>query len=259
MAMRKLLFLTFALVMAGCHVPQPQNTPVPERREVDPVTGRGYYIYLPTSYRHDRPSPLIVSCHGSPPFDVSRHHIQELKMLGEQNGCIVVAPDLIATDGVLGDGPIVGMLEDERRILSLISVLGYRYNIDRANIMITGFSGGGFPAYWVGFRNPDVFSVVAARNCNFSRSNLEGWYPPEARKVRTIIYYGQNDPGAISTQSKRGIQYLRSQGFTVATATIPGSGHERKPEVAMQFFRGNMRPPRPSLPTSNNNSPPSSR
>ncbi|HUS47863.1 MAG TPA: hypothetical protein VNA25_28645 [Phycisphaerae bacterium] len=253
MTMRKMLVLTFALGLAGCAVPQPQNTPVREMRLTDPVTGHGYYIYLPTSYRHDRPSPLVVSCHGTPPFDVSRHHVQELKMLGEQNGCIVVAPDLIATDGILGDGPIVGMLEDERRILSLISTLGYRYNIDRANIMITGFSGGGFPVYWVGLRNPDVFSVVAARNCNFSRSNLEGWYPPEARKVRILVYYGQNDPGAIAAQSKWGINYLRSQGFTVATATIPGAGHERKPEVAFRFFRENMRPPQPSLPTSNGN------
>jgi hypothetical protein len=37
------------------------------------------------------------------------------------------------------------------------------------------------------------------------------------------------------------IRYLRSQGFTVETAVLPGAGHERHPEVAMSFFRRNWK------------------
>ena len=242
------VLLGLSLMMGGCAVTQPQNTPVPERVEIDPGTGRKFYIYVPSTYRHDRPAPLIISCHGTPPYDVANHHIREWKMLGEQNGCIVVAPDLMATDGLLGDGPIIGMEACEKFILSLVSLLGYRYNIDKANIMITGFSGGGFPTYWVGLRHPDVFSCVVARNCNFSESNLDGWYPPEAIYSSVMVYYGENDPGTIVTQSKAAIRYLQSHGFNVATDIIPGSGHERHPEVAMRFFRQNWRRPIPSLP-----------
>ena len=241
------LVLLVALV-GGCAVPQPQSTPVWQRHELDPATGRGYWIYVPSRYRHDRATPLIVTCHGSPPFDVSEHHIREWKMLGERNGCIVVAPELVGTDGILGDGPRVGMLANERFTMSLISLLGYRYNIDRANIMITGFSGGGFPTYWVGLRHPDVFSVVVARSCNFSKGNLDGWYPLEATKIRTLIYWGQNDPGGIKLQSEAGVRYLRSKGFSVQTATVPGSGHERHPEVAMAFFRKHWRAAVPTMP-----------
>ena len=79
------------------------------------------------------------------------------------------------------------MLESERRILSILSGLAYRYNLDRANIMITGFSGGGFPSYFVGLRNPEVFSVVAARKCNFNRANLDGWWPAEARRLEPLL------------------------------------------------------------------------
>jgi poly(3-hydroxybutyrate) depolymerase len=244
-----LCVLVPAALVAGCAVPQSQNTPVKQKHEINPSTGRGYWIYVPSSYTHARPAPLIVTCHGTPPYDVAEHHIREWKMLAEQNGCIVVAPDLVATDGIFGDGPIIGMLEDERLILSLISLLGYRYNIDLANIMITGFSGGGFPTYWVGLRNPEVFKFVIARNCNFSESNLDGWYPPEAQHTFVMIYYGQNDPGTIALQSQTGIDYLTSRGFNVTPEQIPGAGHERHPEVAMRFFREHMQPPRPSMPT----------
>lgn len=238
--------LALMVILGGCAVPYTPPTPHPPRHEVDPSTGRGYYIYVPSTYQHDRPAPLVVSCHGTPPYDVARHHIEELKHYGEVNGCIIVAPELIATDGLLGDGPVVGMLADEKYILSIISLLGYRYNIDRANIMITGFSGGGFPTYWVGLRNPDVFSAVVARSCNFNRGNLDGWYPDSAKQSSIFVYYGQNDPGTIRNQSRNAVSYLRAKGFTVETRILPGVGHERHPEVAMRFFLDNLRPPKPT-------------
>jgi poly(3-hydroxybutyrate) depolymerase len=234
--------------LCGCAVTQDQNTPSWQEHKIDPLTGRAFWIYVPSTYREDTPAPLIVSCHGTPPYDVAEHHIREWKMLGEKNGCIIVCPELIATDGLIGDGPIVGMLSDERYILSLVSLLSYRYNIDRANVMITGFSGGGFPTYWVGLRHPEVFSVIAARNCNFSKSNVDGWYPPDAKYVPVYVYHGQNDPGAIVLQSKAAVEYLKQSGFTnVKTATIPRTGHERHPEFAMRFFREHWRRPTGSM------------
>jgi poly(3-hydroxybutyrate) depolymerase len=251
--MRRMLIMLIGAgliaLSAGCAVPQPQNTPVWEWIESNPVSGKAYWIYVPSTYSHDVPAKVVVTCHGTPPFDVSNMHIREWKMLGEEYGCIVVAPDLGATDGILGDGPIVGMLENERVIMSVISELGYRYNIDLANIMITGFSGGGFPTYWVGLRHPEIFSVVVARSCNFSEYNLDGWYPPDAVQTPVKVYYGSHDPGTIIGQSRNGIRYLKSRGFQVEEETIQGIGHERRPEVAMAFFRRHWRQPRPSLPT----------
>jgi poly(3-hydroxybutyrate) depolymerase len=235
--------------VGGCAVTQPQNTPVSQVRESDPVTGRGYWLYVPSTYRSARPAPLIVTCHGTPPYDVAEHHIREWKMLAEKNGCIVVAPELIATDGLLGDGPVVGMQADERYIMSLISYLGYRYNIDRANIMITGFSGGGFPTYWVGLRHPEIFSVIAARSCNFNRPNVEGWFTEGINSQRILVYVGQHDPGTIRSQSDRAVQFLRAKGFSVQTHEIPGAGHERHPQIAMDFFRRNWRTPVASMRT----------
>ncbi len=238
-----MVLLAVGFVAGGCAVPQPQNTPVSQWREIDPVSGRAYWIYVPSNYTHTRSWPVIVTCHGTPPYDVAEHHIREWKMLGEQNGCIILSPELIATDGIIGDGPINGMLGDERFILSMLSLIGYRFNVDRSNVMITGFSGGGFPMYWVGLRNPDVFSCAVARSCNFSEHNLDGWYPPEATALDLLIYVGERDPGAITSQSDNAIRYLRSKGFKIETMVIPDIGHERRPEYAMEFFRRHMRQP----------------
>ena len=246
--MRAWLWMVMAVVICsgGCAVTQPQDTPNWQRLEVEPSTGRGYYIYVPSTYRHDKPAPLIVTCHGTPPYDVAEHHIREWKKLGEINGCIIVAPQLVATDGLFGDGPVIGMLQDERYILSIISYLGYRYNIDKANIMLTGFSGGGFPTYWVGLRHPETFSVLAARNANFNRPNLDGWFTPRPT-TPLIIYWGANDPGVIRSQCEQAIEYLRGKGYKPVVRELPGVGHERHPEVAMDFFRRNWRPPQPSM------------
>ena len=245
---RLFLWPAAMLVLGGCAVPHTPDTPISQRYHVDQASGRGYYIYVPSTYDRRRPAPLIVTCHGTPPYDVAEHHIREWKWYAEQHGCIVVAPALQATDGIFGDGPIVGMLECERRILSLIGTLGYQYNLDLANVMITGFSGGGFPTYWVGLRHPDLFSAVVARNCNFSRSNLDGWFPPEAARTPVFVYWGENDAGAIRRQSQEAVEYLRSKSFTVETMVVPGAGHARHPEHAMEFFRKHWRTPRPSLP-----------
>jgi poly(3-hydroxybutyrate) depolymerase len=235
--------------LPGCPVTQDPNTPVPERLETNAATGRQYYLYVPSKYTHNQAWPVVITCHGSHPYDTADMHIREWKMLGERYGCIIIAPELDSTDGIVGDGPVSGMLFNEKLILSILAQLSYRYNIDRANIMLTGFSGGGFPTYFVGLRHPDIFSVLAARNCNFSRPNLEGWFAAEATKTPILVYYGDRDAGPIQSQSENAIQYLRSQGFSVQTAIVPNCGHERHPEYAMDFFHSHWRPSRPSMVT----------
>ena len=238
--------LALCLGLAGCPVPQAQNTPVAPRLLTEPVTGGTYYLYVPTTYNQKKPAPLIVSCHGTDPFDVAAYQIGEWKMLAEQYGCILVCPKLTATDGILGDGPTDGLLRDERLIVSIIGQMHYLYRIDRKNVLITGFSGGGFPMFFLGLRHPDLFTALAARNCNFNRANVEDWYTPEALKTPVIVYYGQDDLGAIHDQSEAAVSYLRSLGFNVESQVIPGSGHERHPEVAMRFWLNHWNGPRPA-------------
>jgi len=217
----KLVLVLSLAVLSGCYVPPgPVETDDPWL-QTDPATGRSYYLYVPTTYNHNKPAPVIISCHGTPPYDVARHHIDTWRGYGEKYGCIIIAPTLDGTDGIFGDGPVSGMMV-----------------------------GGGFPAYWVGLRHPDVFTVIVAQNCNFNRANTDGWYPlAEALKIPVMVFYGETDPGTIVDQSRKAIEYLRSRGFRVHTDVIAG-GHDRHPEVAMSYFRRHWKKPRGTLRTS---------
>jgi len=238
--------LLSTLIVAGCPVPHTPATPVGKWQIDALVPGVGGWIYVPKKYTHEKPMKIIISCHGTPPFDVAGHHIDTWKWYGEQYGCIIICPDMVGTDGIFGDGAVHSMMEDERRILTILSTLSYRYNLDRNNIMITGFSGGGFPVYWVGLRHPELISTVVAQNCNFNEGNLDGWYPRDAIKSRVFIYYGKDDPATIKIQSDNGIKYLRSRKFNVKTHVIRDkrTGHDRHPEIAMDFFKQNWRKPK---------------
>jgi len=223
-------------IVCGCAVTQPQATRTEPKLMVEPLTGGVYYLFVPDGYSHEKPAPLIVSCHGTDPFDVAAYQVGEWKWLAEQHGCILVCPKLQSTDGIFGAGDRWQLLRDERLILSILGQLTYQFNIDRRNILMTGFSGGGFPVYFVGLRHPDIFSAVVARNANFNKASVEGWYPPEAMGVPMMVYYGQNDPAAIQAQSRAAVEFFRSAGFTVETEVVGGSGHERHPEIAMRFW-----------------------
>ena len=246
--MKKLLFLLPTIfLLTGCPVPNPGETPVGKWYMNDPVSGAGFWAYVPQCYSSDIPSKVIVSCHGTNPWDVAEHHVRTWKYYGEKHNIIIVCPELIGTDGIFGNGPVGAMLICERKILSILSTLCYKYNIDQNNIMITGFSGGGFPTYFVGLRHPEIFSVVVAQNCNFNEYNLKGWYPPEARKIPLMIYYGQFDPQPIKDQSMHAISYFNKYNFDLTTAVLRNKGHDRMPQVALDFFLKHANEPKPTF------------
>ena len=250
-----ILMLLCTVFLYGCPLaPGTIPTQAGKWHRQEQVSGASYWMYLPKNYNQDKPMKVIISCHGTPPWDVAKHHIDTWGQYGDQYGCLVLCPELSGTDGIFGAGSALAMLEDERRILSILSTLSYQYNIDGANIMLTGFSGGGFPVYWVGLRHPDLFSVLIAQNSNFNEGNTDQWYPVGAQGASIFIYYGSADPAPIKIQSENGIDYLRSKGFKVDTLVLTSAthdriGHDRHPEIAMAYFKKNWRTPRGTLMT----------
>jgi len=208
----------------------------PEVCRMETLDGRAFHLFVPAGWGRGRAAPLIVSCHGTDPFDTAELQAQEWRGLAERHGCIVVCPRLSSTDGILGAGEPDGLRADEKHILSVACEVCRRYDVDRERVMITGFAGGGHPMYFVGLRHPEVFTTVAARSCSFSREALDGHWPPEAARTPVMAYCGRRDPQAIRRQTAEAVKYLRSRGFQVATTVLSDAGHERRPDVAMRFF-----------------------
>lgn len=241
--------LPLALLLAtGCPIPQSQDTPVDHTLESDPIYGEDYYLYVPSDYDKKKAYPLVMSLHGTIPFDMAWHQIREWKALGEEKKFIVAIPKLDSTQGILPkvSGPwLKSLLRDEKTILAVRRDVCRRYNVDKSKILLTGFSAGGYPMYWTGLRNPTLFNALVARACNsddriFERIELT----PKTRRIPVIIYVGKDDH-ALKDPSWLAFGWLRKHGWTPKNSDMKKKrgGHIRRPDLAYQYWQkymGNM-------------------
>jgi predicted peptidase len=225
----------------GCYVPPGTPTPVPFHKRTEPTVGADYYIYVPSYYSDDRRWPLVVTLHGTNPWDTWRKQISAWDSLAEEKGLIVVAPALRSPKGIfpkIRQQWYEDLAEDERRILALLDHLGGRYRIDRRAVLLTGFSAGGYAMYYVGLRNPERFSMLLARACNSDLQMLERIeLSDRARRLPIRIFWGKGDFGRIRDESWAAIRYLRNhECFQTKWKKVKG-GHIRRPELAYALWK----------------------
>ncbi len=235
------LFLLGPVLLGGCYVPPGAPTPVDYRRAAEPTTGQPYYVYVPSDYTPDREWPLVITLHGLNPWDDYKMQIREWDSLAEEKGLIVVAPKLRApvSHAVKFAGGWFRDLEaDEEFLLALLDQVCGDYRIDRRAVLLTGFSAGGYPMYWVGLRHPERFSMLVARACNsdmklFERIELSDG----AKRLPIRIFWGKDDFGPIRDQSWDAIRFLRThECYGTEYRKIDG-GHLRRPEQAYSMWR----------------------
>ncbi len=250
--MRYVLYVINLLIfmLAGCAVTQPQSVPHSILHLSDKDTSRDYFVYLPSSYG-TRPLPLVVTCHGTNPWDSAEMQINEWKYLAEKNDFVVIAPALISSRGFLPPGQQEGrklLEQDERVILNLVNRFLQKGTIDRRAILITGWSAGGFAAYFVGLRRPDLFRVIVARQANYIRE----YYRPDFWRFNPyqpiLIFYGEGDLPILRADSKVAYNELKKAGQEYVFLKGVTGGHFRHPEIAYEFFKQAIRVyPRPFI------------
>lgn len=239
---RAVLFATLSAVTAGCPYVPPE-TRHPHVNVTEPITKTRYWCYVPSYYSEDRDWPLVVTLHGTNPWDGRTRQILEWKDTAEQRGLIVVAPQLASTQGPVPVIPSVwyakesDLRHDECMILAVIDHVVRTHRIDEESILLTGFSSGGFPLYYVGLRNPERFDMLIARDCNstlglFERIKLT----EEARKLPIAVFWGKDDLPAIQEQSWDAFRYLREHGCENTTRKQTHGGHLRRPDIAWQIW-----------------------
>ncbi len=238
--MKRYLLLCISLVfLAGCPVTQPQDTPVDALRLRASRSNSKYWVYVPSYYNDHREWPLVVTLHGTHGFDGSRAQIKEWKALAEEKEFIVVAPDLKSVQGIL---PVIegfwmkDLERDEKAVLDIIDELAQKYRIDEDLIMLTGFSAGGYPLYYIGLRNFNRFDILIARACNTDLEIFEKIQLTEQmRKLPIFIYWGKDDP-KIRGDSWEAYRWLREHRFFDTERDEIKGGHLRRPEVAYEHW-----------------------
>lgn len=239
------LLLTAA---AGCPQLTNQDTPAMELACVEPQTQAKYYLYVPSQLDPTRPAPLCVTLHGTHGFDSAKAQAKEWKDLAERHGFIVLAPDLVSPQGLLPIGRELRLRDlerDERNTLAAIREVKRRYNIDEQAVLITGFSAGGYPMYFMGVRNPDVFSVMAGRSANCDVETLKSLpVSPKLQKMPILIMFGKTGINPVNSnlnpivaESWEALRHLRLNGCKQAELEAVEGGHYRRPEQAFRFWR----------------------
>jgi len=227
-----------ALAVSGCPVTQPQDTPVDARQILEPQTGRNYWLYVPSYYSDEHDWPLVVTLHGSNVWDGPVRQIMEWKALAERCGFLVAAPRVYSAEGIL---PVLERIEqlreDEKAVLSILDNIAGQYRVDPRAVLLTGFSAGGYPMYWIGLRHPERFNMLIARACNSSVEHLERIpLTDEARKMPIMIFWGKDDLAPIRRESWAAFRWLREHRcFGTEKKEVEG-GHLRRPELAFRFW-----------------------
>jgi len=232
-------WLSVVLLICGTGCPAVNNLPAPGRvlEQDEPVTGRSYYLYVPEKYRENRDWPLIVACHGTPPWDRADLQLKEWKGLAEAKGFLLAVPKL---KGVRGDFPpkpaeqIRLQKADEKAILSVVKAVRASHSVDRDRVFLTGWSAGGYAVLFTGLRNPDVFRALSVSQGNFDPAFVEPCSPfVEPYQAVQIIY--NSEDFALQDDAVACIDWLRNHGIQPEVLERPGF-HQRDPKPIFQFF-----------------------
>ena len=195
-------------------------------------------IYVPASYRPERPAPLLVMLHGRSAD--ARAVLPSLIPLADQNGLILLGPD---SRGVTWDLVGADYGPDTRFIDRALASVFERYAIDGTRLALAGFSDGGSYALSLGLTNGDLFQDVIA----FS----PGFMAPARRRdaPRVFVSHGTADTALpIEQTSRQIVPRLRRDGYAASYREFPG-GHSIPPAIAREAVERFLspRPVRPDF------------
>lgn len=224
----------------GCVVTQSQDTPNRQSHQIEASTGRGYWLYVPSTYTPDRVWPVVITLHGANGWDSASSQIREWKALAEERGLIVAAPELKSTQGLLTAFPsswAKALAGDEQAVLAILAEVASHHKVDTANVLLTGFGDGGYPLYYTGLRHSDRFTALIARDASFREDLVSGIdITARDRTMPVMIFWGKDEFAPVQTQSWQAFRYLRERQFRNAKHKEVEGGQLRRPELVYRLW-----------------------
>jgi predicted esterase len=230
--------LVLLALLPGCPV-NLNRVPGTTELLVESETGYKYYLYVPSWHNNESKWPVVVTCHGTNPFDTAWAQIHEWRGLAERYGLLVVAPVLKGTDSARTmsvENQIDRQKKDERAILDIVQKTINSLNGDPSRVYMVGWSGGGYAVYYTGLRHPKIFRALSVRMGSFDTRFMPDVKEKMDPYQPVLITIASNDLPGISIQCRKAYDWLEKQGMNyVQIKEIPGT-HQRRPEVAFDFL-----------------------
>ena len=107
-------------------------------------------------------------------------------------------------------------------------------------MLITGFSGGGHVAHYVGLRHPDVFRALCARHGNFNVEETPSPLPDGSPRNGCVHLHRGQRPGVRDRRSHRVVHGpgFYARGYRRASAPTPSNEHTTDRHHALSWFLG---------------------
>ena len=181
-------------------------------------------LYVPASYRADRPAPLVVMLHGA--GGTAQHSLELARSHADRLGFILFAPKSRAASWDIISNRAYG--RDVGAIDAVLDQVFRDFAVDPERLAVAGFSDGASYALSLGLSNGNLFTDVLAFSPGFMAPEQTEGHP------RIFISHGVEDRVLpIDICSRRIVPRLKSAGYPVDYREFPG-GHSVPPELARQ-------------------------
>jgi phospholipase/carboxylesterase len=206
--------------------PRTPSSPLPAgRHDLRLGSARDGFLYIPSSYQHDLPAPLLVLFHGA---GRSATEWAGAQPLADQLGIVLLVPD---SRGASWDAIHFDFGPDVDFVNAALNFTFGHVNVNAERIGLAGFSDGASYALSLGRPNGDLCSRLLAFSPGFVAGN--------ERRGKPAIYitHGtRDDILPIDVTSREIVPRLREQGYSVQYVEFDG-GHELSAAQGLTAFR----------------------
>lgn len=198
------------------------------RSEID-GTLQPYSLFVPEDYDEKTPLPLFVTLHGSGVDEQKFMHFMartvnymSFKTKLKKN-FIVLAPQARGlSDWYLGDSG--------KDVIECINHVKKLYSIDEKNIVLDGFSMGGYGAWRIGLLYSDLFKVLIIRSGQISPpEDLEGEnildLLEKGKRLKIFIVHGEKDNAVPVENARKAVQKLKELGIKHIYIEVKEAAH----------------------------------
>lgn len=189
-----------------------------------------YRVYVPTSYRAGRPTPLVIALHGLGANEDSffDSYQKVTPKLAEQHGFLLAAPLGFRVDGFYGSRLMAGgdataarrSELSEQDVLEVVKRMRADYAVDSDRIYLIGHSMGAIGTWALGARHPELWAALGA----FSGTGAPATVA-RMKHIPQVVVHGDSDPTVNVNGSRTMVAEMRKLGMDVTYIEVPGGNH----------------------------------
>lgn len=189
-----------------------------------------YRVYVPTTYRPGKATPLVIALHGLGATEDSffDSYQQLTPKLAEQHGFLLAAPLGYRIDGFYGS-PLMGAGDaaskrrteySEQDVLQVLARMKAAYAVDASRIYLIGHSMGAIGTWALGAKYPDVWAALVPFSGVGATATAS-----RMKAIPQFVVHGDADPTVNVSGSRTMVAALKAAGATVTYIEVPGGNH----------------------------------